>query len=141
MLTSMTVSERAPPASSASPAPILAFAPARESIPTSKKFSSPCCPLGLTMSPECGSSALTMFSRLFFDALHCHAPPVSANARAANRAASERAASTIGRRPEFGAGLAGAGDVRRIRNGRTRADPVSCLPGSSGSRRAWSARG
>src|SRR6516225_3931126 len=104
MLTSMTVSDLAPSASSVLPAPMLAFSPARESMPTIKKSSSPYCPLGSRMSLELGSSALMMLSRLFFDALHCHAPPVSASASTAENAASERAASSIGRRRNLGFG-------------------------------------
>src|SRR5246500_491039 len=104
ILTSITVSDRAPSASSVSPAPMLAFSPARESMPTIRKSSSPYCPLGSRMSPEFGSSALMVLSRAFFDVLHCHAPPVAASASAANKAASERAASSIGRRRDLGFG-------------------------------------
>src|ERR1700758_4560389 len=104
ILTSITVSDRAPSASSVSPAPMSAFSPARESTPTIKKSSSPYCPLRSRMSPEFGSSALMMLSRAFFDVLHCHAPPVAASASAANKAASDRAASSIGRRRDFGFG-------------------------------------
>ncbi len=98
MFTSMTVSERAPSASSVSPAPMLALSPARESRPTIKKSSSPYCPFASRMSSECGSSALIVLSRAFFDVLHCQAPPVITSASTAASAATERPASSIGRR-------------------------------------------
>src|SRR5271166_2651230 len=96
MLTSITLSDRAPPASSASPEPMFALAPARESRPTTKKFSSPYCALGSTMSAESGSSALTVLRWLFFEVLQCQAPPVRTRASTANSADSERPASSIG---------------------------------------------
>ena len=67
-------------------------------MPTIKKFSSPYWPLGSRMSLDSGSSALMVLSRLFFDVLHCHAPPVRTSASTANSAASERLASRIGLR-------------------------------------------
>ena len=81
-----------PPASSVSPAPMSLFSPNRLSTPTIRKFSSPNCALGSTMSRESGSSAETLLSMLFFDDCHCHAPPVSASADTAIRAAAARPA-------------------------------------------------
>ena len=59
----------------------------RLSTPTIRKFSSPNCALGSTMSRESGSSAEILLSMLFFDDCHCHAPPVRASASTAITAA------------------------------------------------------
>ncbi len=68
------------------------FSPNRLSTPTIRKFSSPNCALGSTMSREPRSSAETLLSMLFFDDCHCQAPPVSASADTAIRAAAARPA-------------------------------------------------
>ena len=92
MFTSITVSDLAPPASSGVPAPMSRFWPNRLSTPTIKKFSSPNCALGSTMSRESWSSAETRLSMLFFDDCHCQAPPVRARASTAISAAAARPA-------------------------------------------------
>ena len=107
MLTSITVSDRAPPASSVSPAPMSLFSPNRLSTPTIRKFSSPNCAFGSTMSREPRSSADTLLSMLFFEDCHCHAPPVSASASTAMTAAAARPASITLRRPRCGSGCRG----------------------------------
>ena len=79
MFTSITVSEREPPASSVVPdAHVAGSRRMRLSTPTIKKFSSPNCAFGSTMSRESGSSAEIRLSMLFFADCHCHAPPVMA---------------------------------------------------------------
>ncbi len=60
-----------------------------------------------------------MFSRLFFDELHCQAPPVSTSDSSATNATIERPAIKIGRRWDFFFGVpavdALAGEVARRR--------------------------
>ncbi len=73
------------------------------------------------MSPECRSSALTMFSRLFFDALRT----MPRGQRQRQSGKQSRARSRPSGAGRSSAGLAGAGDVQQIRIF-TRADPVGC---------------
>ena len=79
------------------------FSPNRLSTPTIKKFSSPNCAFGSRMSRDPRSNAETLLSMLFFDDCHCQAPPVSASADTAIRAAATRPATTVLlRRPRRG---------------------------------------
>ena len=97
MLTSITVSERAPPASSVSPAPMLALSPAASPSRRSGSSRRRTARRGRRCRMNPGSSALTVLSRSFFDVLHCHAPPVSTSASTAiNAAASARRAASGG---------------------------------------------
>ncbi len=111
--------------------PAASVRPRHESAHQAGKDSCHMLPAGVDDVANAGRARFCcMFSQLFFEARSTAMYPAGrANARAANRAASERAASTIG-----AAGVrlaAGAGDVRRIRNGRA-SRSVNCLPGSSG---------
>ena len=111
-----------PPASSVSPAPMSLFSPNRLSTPTIKKFSSPNCAFGSRMSRDPRSSAETLLSMLFFDDCHCQAPPVSASADTAIRAAAARPATIVLlRRPRRGSGCA----VLRPRTDARRLHPVA----------------
>ena len=137
MFTSITVSDRVPPASSVSPAPMSLFSPNRLSTPTIRKFSSPYCALGSTMSREPRSSAETLLSMLFFDDCHCQAPPVRANAETAIRAAAARPAIMVFlRRPRRGSGSAVLRPVP-TRDGCTRSPRRSAA--SSGTSEAYPA--
>ena len=96
------------------------FSPNRLSTPTIKKFSSPNCAFGSRMSRDPRSNAETLLSMLFFDDCHCQAPPVSASADTAIRAAATRPATTVLlRRPRRGLDCA---ELRRrpTRDGCTR---------------------
>ncbi len=128
--------ERAPPASSA-PAP--RYSPRHESIPTKPKFSSPCCrPLGLTMSPSAGRARLPCSAGWNYDALHCHAPPVSA--RQSGSRAPQRARGQHHRGARRSSALAGArATFGRIRSRRT-CRIVGCPGSGSSGRSEWARR-